>query len=84
MIQPKRIFLNFEELENSTINFKDLSPEEMQKIITNYMELQQIYGSAIQEINTKLEILDSEFQVKYEHNPIHHIVSRLKSPKSIA
>ena len=31
----------------------------------------------------KLEILDAEFKVKHDHNPIHHIESRLKSPESI-
>lgn len=47
------------------------------------METQQVYRGAINEITTKLETLDAEFRVRYEHNPIHHIVSRLKSPQSI-
>ena len=37
----------------------------------------------IKEVQTKLEILDEEFQTRYDYNPIHHIESRLKSPKSI-
>lgn len=45
---------------------------------------QQIYRAAIKEIQTKLEILDEEFHVKYDHNPIHHMEYRLKSPQSIA
>lgn len=44
---------------------------------------QQIYRAAIKEIKTKLEILDEEFQSKYDHNPIHHMEYRLKSPESI-
>ena len=39
--------------------------------------------AGIKEIRTKLEILDAEFKVKHDHNPIHHIESRLKSPESI-
>lgn len=35
------------------------------------------------EISTKLEILDSEFQVRFSHNPIHHMERRLKSLNSI-
>ena len=35
------------------------------------------------EISTKLEILDSEFQVRFSHNPIHHMERRLKSVNSI-
>lgn len=45
---------------------------------------QQVYRAAIKEIKTKLEILDEEFQSKYDHNPIHHMEYRLKSPQSIS
>jgi putative GTP pyrophosphokinase len=38
---------------------------------------------AIREISTRLEILNDDFQVCHSYNPIHHIESRLKSPKSI-
>lgn len=44
---------------------------------------QQVYRAAISEITTKLETLDAEFRIRYEHNPIHHIDSRLKSLQSI-
>lgn len=43
----------------------------------------QVYNAGIREIKTKLEILDQEFSTRYEYNPIHHIESRLKSPRSI-
>ncbi len=43
----------------------------------------QLYRAAIKEIRTKLEILDEDFHVRYDYNPIHHIESRLKSPDSI-
>ena len=36
-----------------------------------FMELEHLYESAIREVKTKLEILDSEFKTKYDHNPIH-------------
>lgn len=51
--------------------------------LKEFFMIQQLYNSAIKEIKTKLEILDDEFQVKYDHNPIHHMEYRLKSPKSI-
>ena len=44
---------------------------------------QQIYRAAIKEIMTKFEILDDEFQTRYDHNPIHHMEYRLKSSKII-
>lgn len=43
----------------------------------------QLYRAAIKEIRTKLEILDDDFHIRYDYNPIHHIESRLKSPESI-
>lgn len=43
-----------------------------------------LYDSALKEINTKLEILNNEFKVAHQYNPIEHITSRLKSPESIA
>ncbi len=48
-----------------------------------FLEMQQLYNAAIKELNTKLEILNEEFQVKYDYNPIHRIETRLKSAKSI-
>ena len=41
------------------------------------------YRFALNEMNTKLTILNEEFELIHNHNPIEHIKSRLKSPKSI-
>ena len=49
-----------------------------------YRELMLLYDAAAREIRTKLEILESEFRVRYARNPIHHIDTRLKSPASIS
>lgn len=43
-----------------------------------------LYDSALKEVNTKLEILNNEFKLAHQYNPIEHITSRLKSPQSIA
>ena len=48
-----------------------------------FLEMSNLYDGAIREIRTKLEILDREFNIRYASNPIHHIDSRLKSPRSI-
>ncbi|PKM64815.1 MAG: GTP pyrophosphokinase [Firmicutes bacterium HGW-Firmicutes-20] len=52
--------------------------------LKEFLLQQQIYRAAIKEIKTKLEILDEEFQARYDHNPIHHMEYRLKAPQSIA
>ena len=49
----------------------------------DYKELMLGYSSAIRLLRTKLEILDSEFQLKYRRNPISSIHTRLKSQTSI-
>lgn len=42
-----------------------------------------VYKFALDEINTKLKILNEEFTLIHSHNPIEHIKSRIKKPKSI-
>lgn len=42
-----------------------------------------LYDSALKEINTKIEILKSEFKLTHQYNPIEHTIARLKSPQSI-
>lgn len=48
-----------------------------------YYELMMKYGCAIREIQTKLEVLNDEFSVRYRRNPISFIKTRTKSPESI-
>ena len=43
-----------------------------------------LYDSALKEINTKIEIMNNEFKLAHQYNPIEHIASRIKSPESIA
>lgn len=57
--------------------------EKIMDQLYQFMELEHLYESAIREVKTKLEILDSEFKTKYDHNPIHHLEDRVKSPQSI-
>lgn len=49
----------------------------------DFVLLRNTYHAAIREVSTKLEILDDEFQVRYDYNPIHHMECRLKSPQSL-
>ena len=43
-----------------------------------------LYNAVLKEICTKLEILNSEFKLAHQYNPIEHITSRIKSASSIA
>ncbi|WP_280526438.1 GTP pyrophosphokinase [Bacillus andreraoultii] len=43
-----------------------------------------MYKFALDEINTKLKIISEDYQFIHNHNPIEHMKSRIKTPKSIA
>ncbi|MFS0781746.1 GTP pyrophosphokinase family protein [Bacillus sp. 1P06AnD] len=52
---------------------------------TNLKQWQYImmkYKFGLDEISTKLNIINEEFQVLHDHNPIEHIKSRIKNAKS--
>ena len=57
--------------------------EEFQRMVDDFFAIQCRYSAAMKEVETKLEILDDEFQMKHRRNPIHHIESRLKSIQSM-
>ena len=63
--------------------------KQVSKVSNNHSQIDQwksimfLYDSALKEINTKIEILNSEFVHIYGHTPIEHIKSRLKTPSSI-
>jgi len=51
--------------------------------VENWTELMLIYSAALKQIETKIEILNEEFQHVHSYNPIEHIKSRLKTSESI-
>lgn len=51
--------------------------------MVEYKELQMTYNCALKEIQTKFEILSTEFNIKNKRNPISSIQTRLKRSESI-
>lgn len=51
--------------------------------IETWQEVILVYNAALKQINTKLEILNDEFQHVHQYNPIEHIKSRIKTAESI-
>ena len=51
--------------------------------VDSWKEVQLIYNSVLKEVNTKLEILNDEFQHVHNYNPIEHTKSRIKTSDSI-
>ena len=56
---------------------------EFQRMVDEFFTVQCRYQAAIKEVQTKLEILDDEFQMKHRRNPIHHMQSRMKTIQSM-
>jgi len=54
--------------------------KQMKTELTRFM---MSYKFAMDEINTKIDILKQEFHYIHDYNPIEHVKSRLKTPESI-
>lgn len=50
--------------------------------MVDYKELRMMYAAAIKVVKTKLEILNTEFNLQYHRNPISSVQTRLKSTAS--
>ena len=52
--------------------------------VRRWEELMFLYRSALNKMETRISVLNDEFQSFYNMNPIEHVKSRIKSPRSIA
>lgn len=66
------------EYSPTTINLK-----QMKLVKTELTRFMMSYKFALDELNTKIDILKQEFQFIHDYNPIEHVKSRIKSPESI-
>ena len=51
--------------------------------VDSWKEVTLIYNAALRQMETKMEILNDEFQHVHQYNPIEHIKARIKTPESI-
>lgn len=65
-----------EEIVEVNIENLNLMEKELKRFLMSYK-----FG--LEEVMTKINILNEEFQYIHDYNPIEHIKSRVKSPKSI-
>ncbi|WP_307338433.1 GTP pyrophosphokinase [Metabacillus malikii] len=56
---------------------------DLKKIKLEMTRFLMAYRFALDEMNTKINILKDEFNYMHDYNPIEHVTSRLKSPESI-
>ncbi len=77
-----------EEIAEGLITLLD-TPEKVNRtrkfmdMLVGYRELMMMYTCAVKEVRTKFEVLDTEFSVRYQRNPISTISTRLKHTNSI-
>ena len=57
--------------------------ENTRNIMRQYLDVEAEYRYALREMSAKLENLDDYCQRHFDHNPIHHMESRIKTPESI-
>jgi len=69
-----------EQLENL---LSQKSPEEIESMMLDMRNVMSYYRCAILEIETKFKVLNEQFSLSHERNPIESIKSRLKSFDSI-
>lgn len=55
----------------------------VQKKSASFIRLMSYYKCAIMEIETKFNVLNEEYSLEFDRNPISSIKTRLKSPRSI-
>ena len=74
-------------MENQELNirmlFDDVEFNELEKQSQKFLKLMAYYRCAIMEIETKLNVLNEEFSLAHDRNPINSIKTRLKSPVSM-
>ena len=69
--------------ENTEDGKKKQYPEEVFFEDARYRRLMMQYRCAILEVETKFRVLNTEFSLQHNRNPIETIKTRLKSPASI-
>lgn len=56
----------------------------VQRNLAPYRRLMTYYECAVMEVETKFRVLDAEYGLQHDRNPIESIKTRLKSPESLA
>lgn len=62
--------------DTSTGIISDETREELHRLIA-------LYRGGLRDVCARLEFLDDQFHIDYDHNPIHHMECRMKSVRSI-
>ena len=70
-------------MENKTLHIDALQDTLVREQYDAFMKLMAYYRCAMMEIETKFNVLNQEFSLRYDRNPISSVKSRMKTPSSI-
>lgn len=70
-------------LADAAINAMFDQTKRVMGTMIDYKELMMMYTCAMKEIQTKFDVLNTEFKVRYQRNPISSVSTRLKRTSSI-
>ena len=65
------------------LHIDPLENGDLRRRFRDFAKLMAYYRCAMMEVETKLNVLNEEFSLRYDRNPISSIKTRLKSPHSI-
>lgn len=75
------VLMNYGKVADYEMIVEELEP--LANMEKRFEEMMMIHQAAIREVRTKLEVLNDEFQVRSQRNPIRYIKHRIKKPASI-
>ena len=81
-MEQKDLYIDTKEPENFSV-VRMPSLREVQQKSHAFITLMSYYKCAMMEVETKLKVLNEEFSLRFDRNPISNIQTRLKSPISI-
>lgn len=90
-LEERRIVMEIKEIlqnQESQAAMKQLMSDEIMNLIHENMKprdtIMAYYRCAIMEVETKFKVLNEQFSLEYDRNPIESIKSRTKSMESLA
>ncbi len=84
MILERKAQINISDLREQLSRFiPEFQNSELGASLAELSKLMHLYNGAMQEISTRLEILEEELQMANSYTPIHHLECRIKGLRSI-
>ncbi len=83
MLQEEKALANIDKKMVEKIPL-DLFISQIKNGVELWKQLYSYYTCALMEVETKFKVLNQEFSLQYDRNPIESIKTRIKSPESLA